>query len=707
MAKKILVTSALPYVNNVPHLGNIIGSVLSADVFARAMRSSGEEVLFICGTDEHGTATETKALEEGLTPQQISDKYFKVHKQVYDWFNISFDHFGRTSKKNHHKITQDIFKKVDDNGYITEDETEQVYCKKCDKFLADRFVEGTCPYCKFTEARGDQCDSCGKLLNPVDLNSPNCTTCGTRPEIRKTKHLFLDLEKLQKELEKWVGKQSKDGKWSDNAIRMTNAWFKEGLKKRAITRDLKWGIPVPKEGYEDKVFYVWFDAPIGYISITEDFLKDKYKEWWYNPDNVDLYQFMGKDNIPFHSIVFPGTMFATKDKATVVKTISSTEYLNYEAGKFSKSRGVGIFGTDAMESGIPADVFRYYLMMNRPETSDSEFNWEQFQERLNNELVGNFGNLVNRILVFVKKFFDKKLENVEHDQEAMLFWDEIQKEEKKVLDFYKNASLREAAKQIMHISDLGNVFFQKREPWKNVKGNANVTVHVLANVVKDLAILMKPIMPTTCENIFKQLNIDEKNADDLGKLSIVDHTFSEPKILFNKIEDKEMEVLRLKFSGEQKDPFTQLDLVVGKIIEVKKHPDADKLFIETVDLGTEQRQIVSGLAKHYKEDELVGKNIIVIANLKPAKLRGVDSAGMLLAAEKKGKLEVVEAPASKPGMKVFAEGITSEPKKEIDIDLFAKVKITTKAGTVVYKGKKLRTDKEEIASNLTDGADIR
>ncbi len=711
MQKKILVTSALPYVNNAPHLGNIVGCVLSADVFARAMRSEGKEVLYISGTDEHGTQTEVKAVEEGLTPKQICDKYFKIHKEVYDWFNISFDHFGRTSKKNHYKITQDIFKKVLDNGYIVEQEMDQVYCKQCDKFLADRFVMGKCPYCDYVDARGDQCDNCGKLLTPIELDSPRCSVHGTRPELRKSKHLFLDLEKLQPQLEKWVRKQSLEGSWSENTIKITEAWFKEGLKKRAITRDLKWGIPVPYKGYEDKVFYVWFDAPIGYISITEDLLKEKYKEWWYNPENVELYQFLGKDNIPFHSIIFPGTEMAAKDKFTFVHTIDATEFLNYEGGKFSKSRNVGVFGTDAMESGIPADVYRYYLMISRPETSDSEFNWEKFKDRLNNELVGNFGNLVNRTLVFIKKFLKSEIKQTPLSESSKTLLELIKHEEKAIIELFENTELREALKQIMQISTLGNEYFQKMEPWKRATKEeikkSDESIFLLANIIKDLAILMKPYMPATSENIFRQLNVKEENFSALGVMSLKKHKINEPQALFKKMEDKEVSILRKKYSGMQEDPFMKLDLVVGEIIAANKHPNADKLLIEEIDFGDEKRIIVSGIASHYKPQDIVGKKVIVIKNLKPATIRGHESKGMLLAASKGKEVKLLEAPNSKPGEKVFAEGMESAPDKEIDIDLFAKVKITTKAGAVIYNDAPLQTKSEVLKSEITDGAEVR
>ena len=407
--KKILITSALPYVNNVPHLGNIIGCVLSADVFARYCRSSGKETLYICGTDEYGTATEIKALEEGVTPLEICDKYHKIHKEIYEWFGIAFDYFGRTSRPVHTKITQDIFLKLHGNGHVVEEEVEQPYDEKAKLFLADRYIEGTCPFCKSEQARADQCDKCGKLLTFAELINPISRVSKTKPLLRKTKHLFIDLPGIEEKLSVWIEKSAKEGKWSSNTYNIAKAWLKEGLKKRAITRDLKWGIPVPLAGWEGKVLYVWFDAPIGYISITADYFKEdevKWKDQWQNPENTLLYQFMGKDNVPFHTVIFPSTLIGTKEHWTLVHHLSTTEFLNYEGGKFSKSRGIGVFGNDAIESGVPADVWRYYLLVNRPEAADTNFTWKDFGEKLNNELVANIGNLVNRTLVFAQNNFD-------------------------------------------------------------------------------------------------------------------------------------------------------------------------------------------------------------------------------------------------------------------------------------------------------------
>jgi methionyl-tRNA synthetase len=409
--RNILVTSALPYVNNVPHLGNIIGCVLSADVYARYCRLRGYNVLYICGTDEYGTATETKALAEGLTPRQICDKYHTIHKQCYEWFGISFDHFGRTSTPLQTQIAQDIFKHCENNDKVLEQDVEQLFCNTDQRFLADRYVTGTCPDCGYEDARGDQCDSCGHLLNATDLVDPKCHICKNTPVVQKSKHLFLDLPALSDELTQFVDTQSVKGRWSQNSISVSQSWLKTGLKPRCITRDLKWGTPVPRPGYENKVFYVWFDAPIGYLSITANYTSH-WQKWWKanlpDSENVELYQFMGKDNIPFHTVIFPSTLLGAgkSEGYTLLHHISTTEYLNYEDGKFSKSRGTGVFGDSVQETQIPVEVWRYYLLANRPELSDSMFTWKDFQAKNNSELLPNIGNFVNRALKFLKNEFN-------------------------------------------------------------------------------------------------------------------------------------------------------------------------------------------------------------------------------------------------------------------------------------------------------------
>lgn len=715
--KKILVTSALPYVNNVPHLGNIIGCVLSADVFARYCRSRGYSTRYICGADEHGTTTEAKALEEGLTPQQVCDKYYKIHKEIYDWFGISFDTFGRTHTDTHAKITQEIFLKLHQNGFIVEDFLEELYCESCKKSLADRFVEGTCPYCGFENARGDQCDKCGHLINAIELKNPKCKICDGVPVKKNTKHLFLDLEKLQPELEKWIKTRSKEGFWSENTVLYTNAWLKEGLKKRCISRQLKWGIPIPLKGFEDMVFYVWFDAPIGYISITAHKFND-WKDWWKNPENVDLYQFMGKDNVPFHTIIFPASLIGTRDKYTMLYHISTTEYLNYEDGKFSKSRNVGVFGDDAAKLGLPPDTFRYYLLINRPEKSDTVFSWDDFQDKLNHELIGNIGNLVNRTIVFLNKYYDSDVPAYEPGDKENQFIIQVRDYESKITSLLEKVKIKDALKEILNLSSLGNKYFQEAEPWKNIKEDqkkASNALYILANLVKDLAVLAEPYMPFTAEKIFKQLNIEPKKWDDLGVLSIENgHKVLQAEVLFNKLLDEDKKKLHEKFSGagkkegegkenkeaeKGKTGFSLLNLKVAEIKEAKDHPKAEKLVILKLSLGEQepQRQIVAGIKGHYTKEELKGKKIIVVTNLKPAVLRGEESNGMLLAAgSDNGKIGLLNVKKAKPGTQVLIKG-TAPGNIIISIDDFQKINLIAKKGKAYSGDEKLKAGSEEVS----------
>ncbi len=690
MTEKILVTSALPYVNNLPHMGTIIGCVLSADVFARFKRSQGHDVLYICGTDEHGTTTETKAIEEGVTPREICDKYFALHKEVYEWFGISFDMFGRTSAENHHKITQDIFKSLDEKGFVIEREVEQLYDPEKEKFLADRFVEGTCPHCEFEDARGDQCDNCGKLLTPNELKNPKSKLSGATPELRKSQHLYLDLEKLQPQLEDWFKTQSVEGRWTQNALTTTKAWFDRGLEPRAITRDLKWGVPVPKEGYEGKVFYVWFDAPIGYISITDQIQDENWKDWWQNKD-VKLFQFMAKDNIPFHTILFPASLLGTGENWTMLHHISATEYLQTEEGKFSKSRGTGLFGDQAMKTGIPADVFRYYLLVNRPETSDTIFAWHDLQDKLNNELLANLGNLINRTLQFVKRYHEGTVTESVLDEKAINFLRWVQEQEQMITSDLEWAKEKDALRRIMTICQKSNQYFQEQQPWKTRtedEENCKMSMFVLSNIIKDIAILTEPFMPSTSSAIFKQLGVENQDWNDLGEL-LIKGSIGEPEPLFSKLESDDLQ--RISGSNNKEPDLIPLQIRSGKIVDVKKHPEADKLFCETVDFGDEKRSIVSGLVGHYTEEELNGVTALFITNLKPAKLRGVESQGMILAAENKEGLEIVTVDGE-PGMLIL--GRETEP--EINIDQFAKHKLFVKNGEVFVDDITLKINNKPI-----------
>lgn len=571
--RNILITSALPYVNNVPHLGNIIGCVLSADVYARFCRLRGYNTLYICGTDEYGTATETKALQEHITPKELCDKYHALHHNIYKWFNIEFDHFGRTSTEQQTKITQDIFQKCDENKYITENEIKQLYCKTCERFLSDRFVVGTCPRseCKYKDARGDQCDKCGHLLNSATvLVSPICTICSNTPFPKTSQHLFLDLPRLSKPLEEFVSCSSKKGQWTDNAIKITNAWLRDGLEPRCITRDLKWGTPVLKEKYQDKVFYCWFDAPIGYISITAGYTQ-KWQEWWKPCSDalVELYQFMGKDNILFHTTMFPATLLGTHEKNyTMLHHINACEFLNYETGKFSKSRNSGVFGDDAMKSTIPSEVWRYYLLSTRPETSDSTFSWEQFVNVNNGELLANLGNYVQRSLKFVKMAYngivpdvDNKTFNVKKDQ---AFLDSIQDLTQQYISKLEKVEIRDALKIVMKLSALGNKYFQDNAPWKLIKSNdkqkCNVIISQTLHLIRWIAILVAPYMPSVSGEIFKQLNckipigaLHDSNLvleTFMTNIFSTGHVIGEPIPIFREIYPKERDTLKEKFKGK-------------------------------------------------------------------------------------------------------------------------------------------------------------
>ncbi len=754
--KRRLITSALPYVNNVPHLGNLI-QVLSADVFARFCRLRGYETLYVCGTDEYGTATETRAAEEGVTPRELCDRYHALHTDIYRWFGIAFDKFGRTSTPLQTEIVQDIFKKLDEAGYIAERTIEQLHCSRCDRFLADRYVRGTCPHCGYADARGDQCESCGKLLDPTELKEPRCSSCGETPHLKATRHLYIDLPKIKPKLEKWIAEASEKGFWANNAVQMTQAWIRDGLRERAITRDLKWGIPVPKAGYEDKVFYVWFDAPIGYVSIAANYAAERGMDWkafndswWKNPDEVDLFQFIGKDNIPFHTVIFPSSLLGTGEKWTLLHHMSSTEYLNYESGKFSKSKGVGVFGTDAVASGIPADVWRFYVFYNRPEKSDALFTWKDFQEKVNGELIGNLGNLVNRTLSFVSRYYEGKIPEGTSDG---AFWEKVRAYEADIAAKLERAELRDAFRAAFELSSFANKAFQDGEPWKTRKENpaaAAALIRDLCHVVRDLAVIVHPYLPASADRLAaffgKKIGAGGLTWADIGKAEGVTAVTSS-EVLFAKLEDDFVNELRDKYSGSQKEraeraeaaqaaaapsgagsaPLTPashasapasaatpaaapetlaqaaapaapaepadvrfaklVDLRVAEIVKIERHPKADKLYVETLDIAGEERVIVSGLVPYYKEEELLGKRIIVVYNLKPAKLRGVESKGMLLAASVKNgeseTVEVLDAGKAPSGTRVLVAGheAGAEPG-EIDIDTFFSMPIRAAGGAV-------------------------
>lgn len=763
-----LITAALPYVNNIPHLGNIIQS-LSGDVFARYCRSKGYDTLYICGTDEYGTATETKALEEKTDPRSLCDHYYKEHTNIYKWFNINFDKFGRTSNQQCTEITQGLFNDLDAAGLIKEHVNKQLFCPHCNMFLADRYVDGTCPKCGSTKARGDQCDECGSLLDPIELKEPKCHTCGSTPEVRETKHLYIDLPALSDKLNAWVEKASVEGRWADNAINMTKAWIRDGLQERGITRDLKWGIPVPKAGYEDKVFYVWFNAPIGYLSITKQLADELIKEgkqsfdwksWWIPSESeeakgkgkVDLFQFIGKDNIPFHTVIFPCTLLGSPHEWTKLHHMSSTEYLNYEDGKFSKSRGVGVFGSDAIETGIPADAWRFYIFYNRPEKQDYQFTWKDFMEKLNGELIGNLGNLVNRTLLFVNKYYEGKIPDAPVDEEL---WAQVKELEKKATEYLEWAELKDAFRTMFEISDICNKKFQATEPWKARTENpavADSLIHNLCYVIKDLMIMMNPYMPQYTQKIMsyfgktieeKKVGMETKPGYTWADLGVTEGltTVGPTEVFFKPLDQKTMLAFREKFGGQQKAkkeekkadkkakkaepvvlPVEQqeaffnstIELTVAKIVDVKPNPEGEKLYIETMDDGSgTPRTIQSGLRMYLKEEDLLGKHVVIASNLAPRTMRGVESRGMLLAGDYKdadGKdcVEVLDVSWAAPGTKIVIEGADPKAAKKDEItgDEFFSVQIKSVDGVVQIAGKPLMADGKAVKTTKALNSDI-
>lgn len=562
--RNILITSALPYVNNVPHLGNIVGSVLSADIFARYCKDRNYNTLFICGTDEYGTATETKALEEKVSPRELCTKYHKIHKDVYDWFKIGFDYFGRTTTEKQTEIAQDIFLKLYKNNYLEEQVMRQLYCPEHKGYLADRYVEGECPKCHYEDARGDQCDKCGALLDPFELINPRCKLDNATPIPKDSKHIFLSLDKLEPRLKAWVEKASEEGHWSKNSKTITNSWLKEGLKPRCITRDLVWGTPVPLEGFKDKVLYVWFDATIGYISITANYTDD-WKKWWQkDPVNdktdVKLYQFMGKDNVPFHTVVFPASELGTGDNWNLLYHLNTTEYLQYEGGKFSKSRGIGVFGNNAKDTGVSPSVWRYYLASVRPENQDSQFSWTEFVTKNNSELLANLGNFVNRIVKFVNAKYNGVIPKFDV-KNCPNFVETAEKEINSILSTYvddlENCRLRKGLETAMQLSSRGNLFLQENKldnsTFENEPDKADAIVAIGINLVYLVSSLIGPYMPDVRDSIDQILNAPKLKIPDNFEFWIQPgHCINKPQYLFHRIDEKKIDEWRSEFGGQQK-----------------------------------------------------------------------------------------------------------------------------------------------------------
>lgn len=703
--KKVLVTSALPYIHGIPHLGNLVGSVLPADVYNRYLSLAGYNSIYICGSDAHGTMFEVTARKLGTTPEKLVAKNHKKIRELFEKFNINFTYYGTTHSEKNKEITYDIFKKLDKNGYLIEKEMELPYCKNCDLFLADRWIEGECPECGGL-ARGDQCDDCGKVLDPKELIEPYCVHCQKKKiEFKKTNHLLLDLPQFQSFLKKWI--QDKD--WSPLAKNFSLSWIKEGLEPRTITRDANWGFQVPKEGFEDKVIYVWFDAPIGYIGITKEWSQEidkpeEWKKWWFK--DVKYVQFMGKDNVPFHSITFPATLKGTEDEWNFVDNIVASGWLISKDVKFSKSRGEGLTTEEALEIK-PAGYWRYVLMSLYPEKDDSTFSWNEFQRRINNELSDIIGNFVHRILSFTESKFGKVPEShnlVKEDEEIIKKWKELYNE---ITENFEQVKLKEALKGVVKLCKEANAYFNNQEPWKlENKERLETILNISCNIVRGVSILLSPFLPESSQRIWDFFHETSKMKWDSAKdLKLSDHKIRKPKVLFEKVDDKELEKIKSKYSTE--DPFSSLDLRVAKILDVKDHPNADKLYLLDVECG-EKRQLVAGIKNHYDKEGLKGKKIIIVSNLEAAKIRGEESQGMLLAGESKDEVGLLFVEDSKPGESVAPEGIEPKPKDKITIQDFQEIDMKTGKDSVLYKDKKLKTESGEIvkAEKVKEGTEI-
>lgn len=670
MSKRTLVTSALPYANGPIHLGHLAGAYLPADLFVRYKRLAGEDIIHICGSDEHGVPITIAAEKEGVDPQDIVDRFHTQNKQVFEEFGISFDYYGRTSSPTHHKTSQEFFTKLYEDDVFVQKTEEQLYDPKADMFLPDRYVKGTCPNCGYEEAYGDQCENCGNSLSPKELIDPKSAITGDTPETKETTHWYLPLGDFQDRLEKWLDTRKN---WKPNVSGQVKSWLNDGLADRAVTRDLTWGVPVPLEDAKGKVLYVWFDAPIGYISATKEWAEKKgepelWKTYWQD-EETDLIHFIGKDNIVFHCIMFPATLMAHGDYV-LPKNVPANEFLNLEGKKLSTSRGWAVWLNEYLED-FDADLLRYVLGTTLPETKDSDFSWEDFQNKVNSELADVLGNFVYRTTSFTQNYFDGKVPELTNptdlDKKTLA---KIASQKEKISAAYEEFKLREAIAETMNLARIGNKYFTEMEPWQTRKDDMETcgnTLHVCLQITAALSILFDPILPNKMAELRDELNISGDSKWDNVSDSILQSgsTINKGAILFEKIEDEEVEaqLQKLRDRAEEQeekkykplkdnmefDDFMKMDLRAGTIVAAAAIKKADKLLKITVDLGFEKRTIVSGIANDFDPDEIMGQKVCVVANLAPKKLMGVESNGMILMAEEDdGSLKFVETDAA-PG----------------------------------------------------------
>lgn len=653
--KRTLITTALPYANGPVHIGHLAGVYVPADIYARYLRLKGEEVLMIGGSDEHGVPITIRAQKEGITPQDVVDRYHAIIKDGFERLGITHDIYSRTSSATHHEHASEFFRKLYDKGEFIEKTSQQYYDEQANQFLADRYITGTCPHCNNERAYGDQCESCGTSLAPTDLINPKSAITGNTPVLRETKHWYLPLDKHESFLREWILEGHKE--WKSNVYGQCKSWLDMGLQPRAVSRDLDWGIPVPVEGAEGKVLYVWFDAPIGYISNTKELLPDTWETWWKSED-TKLVHFIGKDNIVFHCIVFPA-MLKAEGSYILPENVPANEFLNLEGDKISTSRNWAVWLHEYLDE-FPGkqDVLRYVLTANAPETKDNDFTWKDFQARNNNELVAIYGNFVNRALVLTNKYFEGKVpalgELTDYDKGTIAEVQAIKATIEKELDTYH---FREALKIAMNLARIGNKYLADTEPWKLAKTDMSrvaTILNIALQITANLTIVFSPFLPFSSEKLLRMLDVNEAFSwDSLGSMELlsVGHQIATAELLFEKIEDSTIEAQIEKLQATkaanelaerkaepiaqdiQFDDFLKLDIRVGTVLECSKVPKADKLLQFKIDDGLGGRTIVSGIAKHYQPEELVGKQVCFIANLPPRKLKGIESQGMILSAE--------------------------------------------------------------------------
>lgn len=665
--KRYTVTAALPYTNGPIHIGHLAGVYIPGDIYARYLRLQNRDVVYICGSDEHGVAISMKAKKEGITPQEVIDKYDGIIRKSFEAFGISFDNYSRTSREIHHKTASEFFRKLYDEGKFIEETTEQLYDAKAEQFLADRFVTGTCPKCQNPEAYGDQCEKCGTSLNATDLINPKSTITGTTPILKSTKHWFLPLNEYDAFMREWILEGHKND-WKPNVYGQVKSWLDDGLKPRAVTRDLDWGIPVPVEGAEGKVLYVWFDAPIGYISSTKEWAEREGKDWtpYWKDQDTKLVHFIGKDNIVFHCVIFPA-MLKAEGSYILPDNVPANEFLNLEGNKLSTSKNWAVWLHEYLED-FPGkqDVLRYVLTANAPETKDNDFTWRDFQARNNNELVAVFGNFINRVAVLTHKYYNGVIptpnEFNEVDEQTLT---ELKAYPEVLESSIERYRFREALNEMMNVARLGNKYLADEEPWKLIKENperVKTQMYVALQIAAALSSLCEPFLPFTAQKLNRILNLTQgditwKTISETSDLIKAGHTIGQAELLFEKIEDEQIQKQIDKLEATKKentaqntsvapqkeettfDDFVKMDLRVGTILEAEKMPKADKLLVLKVDTGIDVRTVVSGIAEHFTPEEVIGKRVTILANLAPRKLRGVESQGMILMTnDKDGKL---------------------------------------------------------------------